>query len=92
MTRSLTEWLQESRLTVVEVDQATGRLRVKGASGTCSDIACPGVTIVTSDDHPNPTLDSLNPGDIVRVDSLPGHPARIVVLRRVWEELTSPEL
>jgi len=35
---------------------------------------------------------TLNPGDIVKLDSSGGRPDRIVVVRRVWEELTSPEL
>ena len=33
----------------------------------------------------------LNAGDIVRVEETAGRPERIVVVRRVWEELTSPE-
>jgi hypothetical protein len=36
-------------------------------------------------------LAALNPGDIVRIDESSGRPERIVVVRRVWEELTSPE-
>ena len=92
MTQSLTEWLRDSRVMVVEVDKDKGRLRVKGDADVCSDISCSEGTIVTADDQTHATLDTLNPGDIVRVDALPGQPHRIVVLRRVWEELTSPEL
>lgn len=92
MTQSLTEWLRASRLMVVEVDKERGRVRVKGDADACSDIACSEGTIVTADDQAHATLDSLNPGDIIRVDAAPGQPQRIVVLRRVWEELTSPEL
>jgi hypothetical protein len=33
----------------------------------------------------------LNPGDIIRLDQQTGRPDRIVVVRRVWDELTSPE-
>jgi hypothetical protein len=36
-------------------------------------------------------LARLNAGDIVRVEQASGGPERIVVVRRVWEELTSPE-
>ena len=92
MTQSLTEWLRDSRLMVVEVDKDKGRLRVKGDADACSDIACSEGTVVVADDEADATLDTLNPGDIVRVESTPGQPQRIVVLRRVWEELTSPEL
>ena len=92
MTQSLTEWLRDSRVMVVEVDRGKGRLRVKGDADACSDISCSEGTVVVTDDEAHATLDTLNPGDIVRVESTPGQPRRIVVLRRVWEELTSPEL
>ena len=92
MTQSLTEWLRDSRVMVVEVDRGKGRLRVKGDADACSDISCSEGTVVVADDEAHATLDTLNPGDIVRVESTPGQPQRIVVLRRVWEELTSPEL
>ena len=92
MTQSLTEWLRDSRLMVVEVDRGKDRLRVKGDADVCSDISCSEGTVVVTDDEAHATLDTLNPGDIVRVESTPGQPQRIVVLRRVWEELTSPEL
>ena len=36
-------------------------------------------------------LDALQPGDIIRVDREPGRQDKIVVVRRVWDELTSPE-
>ncbi len=92
MTQSLTEWLRDSRVMVVEVDKDKGRLRVKGDADVCSDISCSEGTVVVTDDEAHATLDTLNPGDIVRVESTAGQPRRIVVLRRVWEELTSPEL
>ncbi len=92
MTQSLTEWLRDSRVMVVEVDKDKGRLRVKGDADVCSDISCSEGTVVVTDDAAHATLDTLNPGDIVRVESTAGQPRRIVVLRRVWEELTSPEL
>ena len=92
MTQSLTEWLRDSRLMVVEVDRGKGSLRVKGDADVCSDISCSEATVVVADDEAHATLDTLNPGDIVRIESTPGHPQRVVVLRRVWEELTSPEL
>jgi hypothetical protein len=92
MAQSLTDWLQESRLTVVSVDPGTHRVRLRGATDACTDLGCSRDTVVVADDDAAPTLASLNPGDIVRVESAPSGPQRIVVLRRVWEELTSPEL
>ncbi len=92
MAQSLTEWLQQSRLMVVDVDKGKGRLRVKGHADACTELSCSEATVVVTDDETHATLDTLNPGDIVEVEGTPGQPQRIVVLRRVWDELTSPEL
>jgi hypothetical protein len=90
MTLSLTDWLQQSRLVVVSVDKAKGYVRVKGHAEACSDLACPEQTVVVTEDGMRPDLDALNPGDIIRVEGAADRP-RIVVVRRVWDELTSPE-
>ncbi len=88
---SFTEWLQQNRYTVVEVDPATGRLRLRDHGGACRDLSCQTETVILGDDGRRGELAALNPGDIVKLDSSGGRPARIVVVRRVWEELTSPE-
>ncbi|MGH7322103.1 MAG: hypothetical protein ACRELA_21110 [Candidatus Rokuibacteriota bacterium] len=90
MTPSLTDRLQQSRLLVVAVDRDQGRVRVKGDA--CEDLSCHEDTVVVTDDGGTAGLDALNPGDIVKVESAAGQPRRIVVVRRVWEELASPEL
>ena len=91
MTLSLTDWLQQSRLVVVSVDKAKGYVRVKGHAEACSDLACPEQTVVVTEDGMGPDLDALNPGDIIRIEGAADRPDRIVVVRRVWDELTSPE-
>lgn len=91
MAQSLTEWLQQSRLTVVSVDKPSGRLRVKGEADACSDLVCQESTLVITDEG-QAGLDALNPGDIVKIESVAGRAEKIVVVRRVWEELGSPEL
>ena len=92
MTQSLTDWLQQNRLVVVAVDPASRRVRLKGEAGVCTDLACAEQTVVVTDDTNAGALDALNAGDIVRLDGgTPAQPQRIVVVRRVWEELTSPE-
>jgi hypothetical protein len=91
MAQSLTDWLQQSRLTVVEVDRSHGRLRVKGVEDACSDLVCPDTAIVVTDEG-HSALDALNPGDIVKLESVAGRLDKIVVVRRVWEEIASPEL
>ena len=92
MAQSLTEWLQQNRLVVVAVDPSRRRVRLKSAADVCSDVSCAEDTVVVSEESASGGLDALNAGDIVRLDGgTPSRPARIVVVRRVWEELTSPE-
>ena len=90
MTQGFTEWLQQSRVTVVAVDPQQHRLRVKGEG--CSDLSCHERTVVITEDGFEAPLDSLNPGDVVRIDEAGHAIAKIVVLRRVWEQIASPEL
>ncbi len=89
MTQGLTDWRKQSRLTVVGVDKASGRIRVRAHGDVCSDIAC-GDDLVVAGEGPA-GLEALNPGDIIRVDRQAGRPDQIVVVRRVLDELTSPE-
>jgi hypothetical protein len=91
MTQGLTEWLQQSRMTIVGVDKTNGRVRVRGEADMCSDLSCSAQTLVVTDDGVTADLAALNAGDIVRIEQTAGQPDRIVVVRRVWEELTSPE-
>jgi hypothetical protein len=91
MAQSLTDWLQQSRVVVVSVDPATRRVRVKGDADACTDLSCSERTLVVTDEGAAANLAALNAGDIVRVEEASGRPQRIVVVRRVWEELTSPE-
>jgi hypothetical protein len=92
MTQSLTDWLQANRLIVVAVDAAARRVRVKSAADVCSDVSCGEHTVIVGDEHGDDGLATLNAGDIVRFDGgTAAQPERIVVVRRVWDELTSPE-
>lgn len=87
---SLTDWLQRSRLTVVAVDQTNGRIRVRGEADVCSELTCgEGALVVTEEGRSG--LDALIPGDIIKVE--PGdRPQQIIVVRRAWEEIASPEI
>lgn len=91
MAETVTEFLQRSRLTVVQVFAEAGRVRVKGPEDRCSDVACGCDAVVEATEGPTGGLEALNPGDIVRLESRPTGGHRIVVVRRVWDELTSPE-
>ena len=92
MTQSLTEWLQQSRLMVVAVDKNKGRVLVKDHADACTELSCHERTVVVSDEETGRNLEALNAGDIIKVESAAGRAEKIVVLRRVWEELGSPEL
>ena len=91
-TQNLTEWLQTNRMMVVEVDPPTGRVRVREASDRCSDLSCREQTLLVSEEGVTADLGTLNPGDIVKLESSAAGLDRIVVLRRAWEEWASPEL
>jgi hypothetical protein len=90
MTPSLTDWLQKNRFVVVSVDTGGHRIRVR--EDVCTDLLCHEQTVVVTEDGTPAGLDALHPGDTVKVESEGERPQRIVVLRRVWEDLASPEL
>ena len=92
MTRSLTEHIQSSRLVVVEVKRAEGRLRVRGEADMCTELSCSEETLVVTDEDTKAGLDTLHPGDIIKIEPAGGRPDRIVLLRRAWDELASPEV
>ena len=90
MAQSLTDLIQKSRLTVIEVDKGGGRLRVRDDSEMCTDLTCQGSLVVTEEES-RADLGLINPGDIIKVESNAGRPEKIVVVRRAWEEYASPE-
>ncbi len=90
MTQSFTEALQKNRLTVVAVDQATGQIRVKSDAEMCSDLSCEG-TLVVTDEGQSQDLGTINAGDIVTMELKDGRPSQIRVVRRVYDEYSSPE-
>ncbi len=92
MTQSLAEHIQRSRLMVVEVNRAEGRLRVRGEADACTELSCSADTLVVTEEDTGAGLDALNPGDIIKVEPASGRLTRIVVLRRAWDELASPEV
>ncbi|HEV8640883.1 MAG TPA: hypothetical protein VGV13_07290 [Methylomirabilota bacterium] len=91
MSLGFTESLQQNRFIVVSADPDTRRVRLRSAADVCRDLSCGDGTIVVTEDGRGDDLKALNAGDIVRVTSTPGRPPEIVVVRRVWDELSSPE-
>jgi len=88
---SLTDSLQQDRHIVVAVDTARGTVRIKGVADACTDLSCSTQTLVVSDEGSGTNLAALNAGDIVKLEGPVGRPERIIVVRRVWDELSSPE-
>jgi hypothetical protein len=88
---SLTDSLQQDRHIVVAVDPVRHTVRIKGAADACTDLSCSEQTLVVSDEGSGADLTALNAGDIVKLEGPAGRPDRIVVVRRVWDELSSPE-
>jgi hypothetical protein len=91
MSESLTDWLRNSRLVVVDIQRELGRVRVRSQTDGCSDLACGAHAVVVDETGISAGLDTLNPGDVIKVAREVGQPDRLVVVRRVWDELTSPE-
>ncbi len=90
MAYSLTESLKHNRFSVVEVDKAAGRLRVRNEAEMCTDLNCDGTVIVTEEGRTN-DLAQVNPGDIITMEHQDGRAKEIRVVRRVYEEYSSPE-
>jgi hypothetical protein len=90
MAYSLTDSLKFNRFSVVSVDKAAGTLRVRGEAEMCTDLAC-GDAVVVTDEGSSRDLDQLNAGDIVTLEQKDGRAQQIRVVRRVWEEYSSPE-
>jgi hypothetical protein len=90
MAKSLTERMMHDRYSVVAVDKAAGRLRIKSEAELCSDLACEEAEVVT-DEGRTRDLAEINPGDIIMLEHETGKAKEIRVVRRVFDEYSSPE-
>jgi hypothetical protein len=90
MAYSLTDSLKYDRFSVVSVDKATRTVRVRGEAEACTDLSCADAVVVT-DEGTSRDLDQLNAGDIVTLEQKDGRAQQIRVVRRVWDEYSSPE-
>lgn len=89
MAYSLTDSLKYNRFHVVSVDKAAGTVRVRGEADACTDLLC-GEALVVTDEGTSTDLDRINAGDIVTLEQKDGRAQQIRVVRRVWEEYSSP--
>ncbi len=90
MAYSLTDSLKHERFQVVDVDKAAGRLRVKAVEDVCTDLSCQGA-LVFDDAGDACTLEKVYPGDIITMAEKDGRVRQITVVRRCYEEYSSPE-
>lgn len=90
MAMDLTDSLKHNRYSVVAVDKAAGRLRIKSEADLCTDFACGEAEILT-DEGRTRDLDEINAGDIIMMEVKDGRPREIRVVRRVFDEYSSPE-
>ncbi len=90
MSYSLTDSLDRERFSVVQVDKEAGRLRVKGMADACTDFACEGAQVITEEGITQ-DLEMVRPGDIIKLKQKDGRAREIVVVRRAYEEYSSPE-
>jgi hypothetical protein len=90
MAYSLSESLDHERFSVVDVDKVTGRLRVKGVADACTELSCMDAEIIT-DEGVSKNLETVRPGDIIKMTQRDGRAHEIVVVRRAHEEYASPE-
>lgn len=90
MAYSLTDSLKYDRFSVVSVDKETRTVRVRSEAEACTDLSC-GDAVVVTDEGISRDLDQLNAGDIVTLEQKDGRAQQIRVVRRVWDEYSSPE-
>jgi hypothetical protein len=90
MAMSLTDSLKHNRYSVVSVDKAAGRLRIKSEADICSDFGCGQAEVVT-DEGRTRDLAEINPCDIITLEHSNGQATEIRVVRRVFDEYSSPE-
>lgn len=83
--------VQMGRDTLLNVDPSTGRvLSVTGTGQVRVSDVSKSATVVTEETQ-GTNLSLLKAGDVIRVEAPRGQIQRIVVLRRGWQELESPE-
>ena len=90
MAYSLTDSLKHNRFSIVSVDKAAGTVRVRGEAEVCTDLSC-GETLVVTDEGTTRHLAQLFPRDCSPLEHKDGRAQQIRVVRRVWEEYSSPE-
>jgi hypothetical protein len=88
MAHRLTDSLKHERFSVVDVDRAAGRLRVRAVENVCTDVSCEGARIY--DESGLSGLDRIYPGDTVTMEHRDGRLREVTVVRRAYDEYSGP--
>jgi hypothetical protein len=83
--------VQASRQTVLNVDPAGRRFLALTGTGQVRVSEVSKGALVVTDETQGAGLALLRPGDVIKVEAPHGQIQKIVVLRRGWQELESPE-
>ncbi len=83
--------VQMGRQTVLNVDPTARRFLSLTGTGQVREAEVSKGTLVVTEEAQGAGLALLKPGDVIRVEAPHGQIQKIVVLRRGWQELESPE-
>lgn len=89
--KSLTAAVQTGRMTVLKVNREANQILSLSSEGRVRVSTVSDKAVVVTEDKKAPDLALLNAGDIIQVEPRDGQVQRILVLRRAWQETTSPE-
>ena len=89
--KSLTAAIQTGRMTVLKVNREANQIVSLNSEGRVRVTTVSNKTVVVTEDKKAADLALLNAGDLIQVEPRDGQIQRILVLRRAWQETTSPE-
>jgi translation initiation factor IF-1 len=89
--KSLTAAIQTGRMTVLKVNREANQIVSLNSEGRVRVTTVSNKAVVVTEDKKAADLTLLNAGDLIQVEPRDGQVQRIRVLRRAWQETTSPE-
>ena len=89
--KNLTAAIQTGRMTVLKVNRGANQIVSLNSEGKVRVTTVSNKTLVVTEDKKAADLALLNTGDLIQVEPRDGQVQRIRVLRRAWQETTSPE-
>jgi hypothetical protein len=89
--KNLTAAIQTGRMTVLKVNREANQIVSLSSEGRVRVTTVSNKAVVVTEDKKAADLALLNAGDLIQVEPRDGQIQRILVLRRAWQETTSPE-